>query len=553
MRYKNCSLLNAALRRSDRLALVVAGALGACGERPPNATPLITTPVTFTSEWEAPARFVARATFLARAQPAWEVKDCTLATWRPLVADGEERGIRFAREATCGVRVVDATGLAPNDVFVHRSPRSILDSVPSDLSDAQRMVLSDGDLGTGYQLRSLTVRFRQGQRLSAIYVAVHEPAIQVDRGATIHYEPRPKTQFNIAIFGVHNRENVVRKLDSQLDFPTRYRYFLVPFDEVRELTFTSDSPVDVRELQLLDVEDKPIVTPWVLSVNANPSEQVASEEGHGVVNDRYHASFLTKSFRRIGWYPKIELVRGDDPSALTWIDESYPKPIVILSGSNAWDYATTTKRDPSGSARWMYNPLLPPSESGMGHFQPLVRQQRAPLLGLCGGGQILALLRECDPKQIEQCYQKWLRRTTGEPIEGLWRPSHVIRAWPGDPSARVAVEYDPLDPLWMSAGDTGRRLTRGLPESHVDALAFEPLRAHWDVSAASHPCARGRCTTIPEVFAIAPAPFSVIGTQFHPEAPMFAPGEVPDDERTDPARFMSAVLEQFALELIRNR
>ncbi len=415
-------------------------------------------------------------------------------------------------------------------------------------------MLSDGDLGTGYLLTTFSATFRPRQRLSALYVALNELAAPEERGFTLHFQPHPKARFEIAVRGTRQGEQVIHKLDSQRDFPTRYRYFTVPLDEVLELTFSASSPVDIRELQLLDTSDKPLVTPWVLSVNANPSAQVASEEGHGVINDRYHASFLTKSFRRVGWYPKIELVRGDDPAISEWIDQSYPKPIVVLSGSNAWDYAVTTRQDPSGTDRWMYNPLLPPSQGGMAHLATVVHEQRTPLLGLCGGGQILALLRECDLKQIDQCYKKWLRRTTGETIDGFWQSSHVVRAWPGDSSTRVAVAYDPFDPLWSRAGDSGRRLTRGMQESHVDALAFELLRKHWDVSATSLHCKNGQCTTIPEAFALAPAPFSMIGTQFHPEAPLFARGELPeDDEAMDPARFMSAVLEQFAIELIRNR
>ncbi len=527
--------------------------LGACGAPSSDVPPSRVVAVTWSNEWQEPSRFVVRGVFRPDASPRWEVKDCAIASWRPLVAEGDERRLRFVHEAVCGVRAVEPHGFAPNDVLLYRSPPSLLEGATVDASPSERAVLSDGDLNTGYRTASLTATFLPKQKLRGLYVAVHEPAAPQEIGNTIYYSPKAQSVFSIEIRGLLNQREIVQTLDSQSDFPSRRRYFEVPLDEVTELTFSAEAPVDLRELQLLATDEKPLVSPWVLSVNANPSAQVLEEEGHGIVNDRYHASFLTKAFRRIGWYPPIDLVRGDDPAVSEWVQASYPKPIVVLSGSNAWDYSTTTQRDPEGADRWMWNPLLPAASGGLGHLAPLVRGQEAPLLGLCGGGQILALLRECDLNQVEECYNKWLRRTTGEPIDGFWKPSHVVRAWPGDTVSRVAVEYDPFDTLWAGAGATGRRLTRGLPESHVDALAFEPLRERWDVSATSWHCVNELCTQIPEAFALPPAPFSVVGTQFHPERAVFSRTDVPDDESTDPASFLSAVLEQFALELFRDR
>jgi hypothetical protein len=361
----------------------------------------------------------------------------------------------------------------------------------------------------------------------------------------------------------------------------------------------------VRELAAYRADDeRPILpAPWILSVNANPSAQCHKAPGGEIANDAYHAGFLQTRFsallpalrgddqfaRALGphgeWLDPpsgeqageaLESIEGDDPEldgAL--LSRSSPPPIVVLSGSNDWDYGTDTGPDPASPARWHWDPLQEAGSGGMGQLATAVQDRVAPFLGFCGGAQILALLearqfgssREDDLRTIDQV----LQRTSGQPIRGFALPVDVDRAWPTDPQPlRAEVQFAADSPLFFDlAGPLRRSTTRALPEWHADAVrpdAFErrgPLE-RLEVVAKSAFCApdvagRSRegvfrdpsgqiwCSTIPEAFRSRDRSWPLIGAQFHAEQRDFsaaAPGD-PAESVADARLFVAAVYEEM--------
>jgi hypothetical protein len=277
----------------------------------------------------------------------------------------------------------------------------------------------------------------------------------------------------------------------------------------------------VRELAAYRSDDRRpvLVSPWILSVNANPSSQERAEAASSTalhpsgewMNDAYHAKFLQTRFaqllpalrrderfgRQLGSHGEwvdvapgdadgevLESIEGDDPQLdAQLLSQSAPPPIAVLSGSNDWDYASMTGPDTTRPKRWHWDPLRDAHLGGMGQLGAAVRNRVAPFLGFCGGAQILALLEahrsasstEDDGRLIDRV----LRRTSGRPIRGFATLVDVERAWPTDPHPpRVQVRFRAADPLFSDvAGRTGRSTTQALPESHADAIRYDAFLA----------------------------------------------------------------------------
>jgi hypothetical protein len=376
----------------------------------------------------------------------------------------------------------------------------------------------------------------------------------------------------------------------------------------------------VRELSAYRSDDRRpvLLSPWILSVNANPSSQPHAEAASSVSaptsgesrNDTYHAKFLQTRFaqllpalryddrfaRQLGAHDEwldappgeaagevLESIEGDDPQFdAQFLAQSSPPPIAVLSGSNDWDYASTTHPDPSRPKRWHWDPLRDARFGGMGQLGPAVRNRVAPFLGFCGGAQILALLEaqrpSAAPEDDGRLIDLVLRRTTGRPIRGFAPLVDVARAWPTDPHPpRVKIQFTASDPLFSDiAGRPGRSTTQALPESHADAirddafLARGPLQRMQvlatssfcapDVIAASprdgvfpNPGGAGMCDTVPEAFRSRDAGYPVIGTQFHAEQKYFsapATGDPPESV-ADPLLFLAAAYELMVDAYIR--
>ncbi|MGO9837087.1 MAG: hypothetical protein ACLP1X_23065 [Polyangiaceae bacterium] len=369
----------------------------------------------------------------------------------------------------------------------------------------------------------------------------------------------------------------------------------------------------VREISAYRADDnRPVLaTPWILSVNANPSAQSHGSPGGEWINDVYHAKFLQRRFlqllpalRRDDVYARslgprgellaappgdsageaLESIEGDDPQ----LDEqllagSSPPPIVVLSGSNDWDYASSTGPDPTRPRQWRWDPLRDARAGGMGQLGPAVRDRVAPFMGFCGGAQILALLEaprsdSASSDDDQRLIDLVLRRTSGRPIRGFAPPVDVERSWPGDPHPRRAtIRFLPEDPLFVDlAGPLGRSTTQALPESHVDAvrpdafLAGGPLErleivatsafCAPNVVAASprdgvfpNPAGSGSCDTVPEVFRTREGAWPIIGTQFHAEQRDFAvpgPGDPPESV-ADPRLFLASAFEEMVDAYVR--
>ena len=156
----------------------------------------------------------------------------------------------------------------------------------------------------------------------------------------------------------------------------------------------ASAPV-VREIAAYRADDRaPILpAPWVLSVNANPAG--VSHPGE-LGNDIFYTKFLQLRFsgflpsmRRDDRYQRamgprgevvdaqgndasgsaLESIEGDDPTLDTaMLALSSPRPIVVLSGSNAWEYARGTGPDTITHSRWRWNPLRSAHRGGMGQL-----------------------------------------------------------------------------------------------------------------------------------------------------------------------------------------
>jgi hypothetical protein len=364
----------------------------------------------------------------------------------------------------------------------------------------------------------------------------------------------------------------------------------------------------VREIAAYGADDpRPVIAPpWVLSVNANPSGQSHREIGGEALNDAFHAKFLQRAFapllagmrrddrftRMVGPFGEphaapptdfsgesIEAVEADDPQLdARLLAESSPPPITVLSGSNDWDYAPFTRLDPARPTRWYWDPLRDAKGGGMGQLALAVTGRVAPLLGFCGGAQLLALLeargRSTPSSEDDQdLIDRVLKRTSGHAIRGFATVKDIEWAWPADPHPRRArVSFEAHDPLFVDlAGPLLLRdTTQALPEAHADAVRADAFSATGPLSrfellatsrfCASHvvaagpgdgvvpaPNGSGWCDTVPEAFRSRDAGWPVIGTQFHAEQREFgasAPGDPPESVE-DPRLFIAAAFEQI--------
>jgi hypothetical protein len=363
----------------------------------------------------------------------------------------------------------------------------------------------------------------------------------------------------------------------------------------------------VREIAAYRADDpRPILaSPWLLSVNANPSAESHTTPGGEVTNDAYWAKFLQRRFTRI--FPllrrddrfdralgphgepldappsesagaMLESIEGDDPQLdAQLLADSSPPPVAVLSGSDDWDYAGDTGPDPQRPKLWHWDPLRDARSGGIGQLASAVRQRKAPFLGFCGGAQILGLLEARRAERAEfdddlRTIDLVLRRTSGHPIRGIAPAIDLERAWPGDRSAlRAKIQYVPSDPLFADlAGPLMRSTTQAFPESHADAvrldaflpggplqrfevLATSPFCAP-DVVAASprdgifpNPSGPGWCDTVTEAFRSRDPAWPIIGAQFHAEQrdfPVAGPGDPPESV-ADPQLFVAAAFEQM--------
>jgi hypothetical protein len=354
----------------------------------------------------------------------------------------------------------------------------------------------------------------------------------------------------------------------------------------------------VREISAYAAGDqRPVVSePWVLSVNANPAASGHAGPGGELANDAYFAKFLQLRFanlssavarddrytRMLGSHGEllrvesspsdgrgVESIEGDDPILdANWLSASWPPPIVVLSGSNDWDYARRTSTTASGRTRW--NPLLSAREGGMGALATAVRDRAAPMIGICGGAQILALLearQSGDGDEIDGV----LRRNTGRPIRGFAPRSSLIRAWPGESGGGVPVSFDAHDPLFADIGARGRTTTHAFPQSHLDlirpeAFADDAPLARFKILATSLFCSpvvlaslhspngKAHCARVTEAFRARDGAWPLIGVQFHPEQRDFAvaPGGDPPEAVADARLFLAAAYEEIVDAQLRN-
>ncbi len=221
----------------------------------------------------------------------------------------------------------------------------------------------------------------------------------------------------------------------------------------------------------------------------------------------------------------------------------------------------------------------------MGGLHRAVKDRVAPLVGFCGGAQILALLEAKpsnaeDPQTDAEIIDRVLRRTTGGPIRGYAPPAAVARSWPGEAFARTELRFDPNDRLfWDVAGGAARMRTASSEflESHVDVVrpdAFAPGGAleGFTVVATSDFCGVSvvdgsprdpthfdpfwrRCATVTEVFRSKRGPWPVIGVQSHAEQPrefsVAGPGD-PVEAPADPRLFVASTIEDIVDAYLRN-
>ncbi|MEO7095684.1 MAG: hypothetical protein ABI175_20670, partial [Polyangiales bacterium] len=280
----------------------------------------------------------------------------------------------------------------------------------------------------------------------------------------------------------------------------------------------------------------------------------------------------------------LEAIEGDDATLdLPLLEGSSPRPIVVLSGSNTWDFARLSGPDHQDESRWRWDPLRDAHSGGMGQLVRAVSRRSAPFLGFCGGAQILALLEARAVAQRSQpraWFNEWddaaiidatLRRTTGRPIRGFAEAAAIFRSWPGDGRPREPVTFIPGDELFHDVAGVARRtVTHAFPKSHADVvrpsafLVGVPL-ASFEVLATSEFCSPdvisagpndkaytnpkgpGRCIQVPEVFRSAGGGFPIIGAQFHAEQYDFsvAADSDPPESVADARLFLAAEYESI--------
>ncbi len=359
----------------------------------------------------------------------------------------------------------------------------------------------------------------------------------------------------------------------------------------------------VRELSAYRADDtRPVLqAPWILSVDANPSAQTHLLPGGETGSDAFMAGMLQR--RLAAWLPSLrrddrfghrvgpagdpldvpvrdaagealESIEGDDPVLDGQLLSAFdPPPIVVLSGSNDWDFGEQSAPDRANPRRWTWNPLQDASMGGMGALVGAVGERVAPFLGFCGGAQILALLEARSGRADGRCDQcvidSVLERTTGSPIRGFAPFQDLERSWPGDRSGlRARVDFLPDDPLFADlAGDAGRASTQSLPEMHADAVRpsafggggpldrFELLATSTfcPPETASQDGGRATCGTLAQAFRSRDRAWPVIGVQFHPEQRDFAdaaPGDPPESV-ADARLFLAAAFEQIVDAYVR--
>ena len=367
----------------------------------------------------------------------------------------------------------------------------------------------------------------------------------------------------------------------------------------------------VREVSAYRADDaRPLLfSPWILSVNANPAGETHESRGGELANDAYWTKFLDLRFstvlpalRKDDRYARmlgnvgqlvdakrtpssgmaIESIEGDDPT----LDEellvaSTPRPIVVLSGSNNWDYAKLSGPDRKDKSRWRWDPLRAASarpNGGMGQLQRAVKARVSPFLGFCGGAQILALLEAKSRGDDGGVIDAILRRTTGRPIRGFAPASALERTWPGDGKPRMQVVFAARDPLFRDlVGSGDRTSTQAFPESHADVVrpsAFLPGAplSRFEVLATSvfcgpdvidggpddrafpNPSGAGKCARVPEVFRSNDGGYPIIGAQFHAEQydfPTAAEGD-PAESTADARLFIAAEYEAIVDAYLKN-
>jgi hypothetical protein len=348
----------------------------------------------------------------------------------------------------------------------------------------------------------------------------------------------------------------------------------------------------VRALAAYAADDRaPVLpAPWVLSVNANPSPMTKRQPGAEIANDVYFTKFL--QMRLAEWSPEIarddrfgrrmgpkgelidaprtassgealEAIEGDDPALTSeLVEQSSPRPLLVLSGAGDWDFAAVARPTAAGG-HYLWDPLRSSREGGMGQLAEVVWARSAPLLGFCGGAQILALLDAARTRAPDAVVlDKVLARADGRSLRSAVVESGLERAWPGDGRPRAEISFDPTDPLFGDVANGGRAVTYAMPEWHADAVrpsAFSkdgPLGG-WKIAARSWLCGpatkasrRARavaptCSEIPQAFHTTGPGFPIIGAQFHAEQRAFDVADARDPawSTADPVLFVAAAWE----------
>jgi hypothetical protein len=314
-----------------------------------------------------------------------------------------------------------------------------------------------------------------------------------------------------------------------------------------------------------------VTEPSFLSVDANPAALAAKQKGGEAFSDGLFARDAYHRLRRIvlgfdadsrwpadasrprdmGTGRFLEAIEGDDPSFdADLLAAMSPPPVALLSGSFDWDFDPSTEPSPKRRGHWGWDVLAGPTspDRGMGQLRSAVRGRVAPMIGFCGGAQILALLDAPGDGDIaaqagyEPLLDGILLRTGNRPVRGLvTRKDAYERAWWSDGESldkdRPRIEFDPMSALF-APGEGGhlRSATFELPTSHGDmirASAFDTVLRDLEVVATSEFCRpwvaadgpeptwpRGeqRCVKVPQAFrSRGDERYPIVGFQFHPE------------------------------------
>jgi len=339
----------------------------------------------------------------------------------------------------------------------------------------------------------------------------------------------------------------------------------------------------VRDIGLYrDGDPRPVIQPPLfLSVNANPSGLTHSSKGGESYSDGGFARDVYHRLRRIvlgfdtdtrwpadasrkrddGTGRFLECIEGDDPLlGDPFVEAMSPPPVLILSGGMNWDHGNQTGRSMQRPNAWVWNAVADArsADRGMGALGPVVRDRKAPLIGLCGGAQILAML-EAMGVQPDRVHDTLLVRNSNDAVRGILKnEARTERAWWFDPpktdALRPLIEFDPSDRLFetLAGPDGARHASREFPSSHYDMLRwsqFDTLLPGLVVSSWSDYCHPwvlpsgpevtwegkngDRCVRIAQAFhSRDESRYPVIGFQFHPEQrdlTRLAPGSGPED------------------------